>query len=139
MLYATITDVLLNEKSIHQSVIKLENLNVDVIPSTIELAHIELKLNSEDKEYMLSYKLNEIKDDYDYIFIDCPPSLGLLTVKLVVVLACGSKSTNKTFLPNMPRAAERFTLVVVLPTPPFWFEIAMIFPMCNSLFIMVFS
>lgn len=80
MLYSTITDVLLNEKSVHQAVIKLENLNVDVIPSTIELAHIELKLNSEDREYMLSYRLNEIKDDYDYIFIDCPPSLGLLTV-----------------------------------------------------------
>jgi len=79
MLYATIFDVLLGDKTIHETVIHLSDINVDVIPATIELAHIEVRLDHEDREYILSQKLHEISDDYDFIIIDCPPSLGLLT------------------------------------------------------------
>jgi len=80
MLYSTITDVLLGTRDIRDCLIHLNDFNLDVIPATIELAHIEVKLTDEDREYALSYKLNEISDMYDYIFIDCPPSLGLLTL-----------------------------------------------------------
>lgn len=79
MLYATIFDVLLGDKTIHETVIHLSDINVDVIPATIELAHIEVRLDHEDREYILSQRLHEISDDYDFIIIDCPPSLGLLT------------------------------------------------------------
>ncbi len=79
MLYATIFDVLVGNKTIYETVIHLPDINVDVIPATIELAHIEVRLDHEDREYILSQRLHEISDEYDFIIIDCPPSLGLLT------------------------------------------------------------
>ena len=55
--------------------------NLDIIPSTIDLAGAEMELNSEaGREFLLGEVLDRIKDNYDYIFIDCPPSLGLLTL-----------------------------------------------------------
>ncbi|HBG32919.1 MAG: sporulation initiation inhibitor Soj [Tenericutes bacterium GWC2_39_45] len=80
MLYSTIFDVLLGDKTIEETIIHLSEINVDVIPATIELAHIEVRLDHDDREYILSHKLNEIAHLYDYIVIDCPPSLGLLTL-----------------------------------------------------------
>jgi len=54
---------------------------VDIIPSTIDLSAAELELASVvAREYRLINELNKVKEDYDYIFIDCPPSLGLLTI-----------------------------------------------------------
>lgn len=79
LLYASIRDVLLDQKTIEETIIHLPEINVDVIPATIELAHIEVKLDHEDREYVLSQKLSQISHLYDYIIIDCPPSLGLLT------------------------------------------------------------
>jgi len=55
--------------------------NVDIIPSHIDLVAIEIELVDVDKrEYMLKQALEPILDDYDYIIIDCAPSLGLLTL-----------------------------------------------------------
>ena len=55
--------------------------NLDVIPSTMNLAGAEVELVSAiAREYRLKEALESAKDDYDFIFIDCPPSLGLLTV-----------------------------------------------------------
>lgn len=79
MLYSTIFDILLGEKSIQETIIHLPELGLDVIPATIELAHIEVRLDHEDREYILSQKLHGISNEYDYVIIDCPPSLGLLT------------------------------------------------------------
>ncbi len=79
MLYATIFDVLVDQKTIQESIIHLPDIQVDVIPATIELAHLEIRLDKEDREYILSQKIRAIANDYDYIVIDCPPSLGLLT------------------------------------------------------------
>lgn len=80
MLYSTVFDVLLDQKTIREAVIYLPDIDVSVIPATIELAHAEVKLDHEDREYILSHRLNDIKDEYEYIIIDCPPSLGLLTL-----------------------------------------------------------
>lgn len=80
MLYSTITDAILGYKEIADCRIPLKELNIDVIPSTIELAHIEVKLTDIDREYILHYKIDQIAHLYDYILIDCPPSLGLLTL-----------------------------------------------------------
>ena len=52
-----------------------------------------------------------------------------------LALPWGSQSTSSTFLPIRLRAAERFTVVVVLPTPPFWFAIAMIFAIGHMSFL----
>ena len=55
--------------------------NVDIIPAHIDLVAIEIELvDEEDREYMLKKSLDEIKDLYDYILIDCAPSLGLITL-----------------------------------------------------------
>lgn len=53
--------------------------NLDLIPATIKLANVEESLYQvNDKEYLLSHKLEIIRSEYDYILIDCPPSLGLI-------------------------------------------------------------
>jgi chromosome partitioning protein len=55
--------------------------NLDILPSKVELAGAEIELtNKENRELMVKTALDQIRDDYDYIFIDCPPSLGLLTI-----------------------------------------------------------
>jgi chromosome partitioning protein len=55
--------------------------NVDIIPAHIDLVAIEIELvDKENREYMLKQALDTIKDQYDYILIDCAPSLGLLTL-----------------------------------------------------------
>lgn len=55
--------------------------NVDVIPAHIDLVAIEIELvDKENREYMLKESLKSISDKYDYIIIDCAPSLGLLTL-----------------------------------------------------------
>lgn len=80
MLYATIIDVLLNLRSIEDTIIHLPDIGLDVVPATIELAHLEVRLDREDREYVLNQKLQTIEHLYDFIIIDCPPSLGLLTI-----------------------------------------------------------
>lgn len=55
--------------------------NLDIIPATIQLAGAEIELvPTISREIRLKKSLEEVKEDYDYIFIDCPPSLGLLTI-----------------------------------------------------------
>ncbi len=64
-----------------EAIIKTETPNLDIIPAHIDLVAIEIELVDKDaREYMLKKALQEIKNDYDYIIIDCAPSLGLLTL-----------------------------------------------------------
>ncbi|MBD3862488.1 MAG: chromosome partitioning protein [Olleya marilimosa] len=67
--------------SAREAIVKTETPNLDIIPAHIDLVAIEIELVDKDqREYMLKKALAEIKDDYDYILIDCAPSLGLLTL-----------------------------------------------------------
>ncbi len=77
----TVYDVLIGRAQIKDTVMKTEYKNLDVIPSGLDLAAAELELAElENRQNRLRDPLNEIKDHYDYIVIDCPPSLGMLTV-----------------------------------------------------------
>ena len=65
----------------HEAIVTTDTPNLDVIPSPIDLVALAIALiDKEAREYMLKKALLEIKDDYDYILIDCAPSLGLLTL-----------------------------------------------------------
>ncbi len=64
-----------------EAIVKTDTPNLDIIPAHIDLVAIEIELVDKDqREYMLKKALQDIKDDYDYILIDCVPSLGLLTL-----------------------------------------------------------
>jgi chromosome partitioning protein len=57
------------------------NENLDIAASNLDLAGAEMELNSEaGREYLLKEVLKPLQDNYDYVFVDCPPSLGLLTL-----------------------------------------------------------
>ena len=76
-LYQLMSGAISIDAAIHLSLVK----GLMVIPSTGDLSAIEIELSDyEDREYRLKAIIDEVIDDYDYIFIDCPPSLGLLTV-----------------------------------------------------------
>ena len=63
------------------AILKTNSPNVSVIPAHIDLVAIELELvDKDDREYMLKNAITEIKNEYDYILIDCAPSLGLITL-----------------------------------------------------------
>ncbi|MCL4162712.1 UNVERIFIED_CONTAM: hypothetical protein GTU68_023544, partial [Idotea baltica] len=69
----------LTNKIDHLPIVKLYD-NVDILPASIDLASAEQELSSEmGREYFLKTLLDAHKDEYDFILIDCPPSLGLLT------------------------------------------------------------
>ena len=77
----TVYELILQRCSIEECLIETEVENVSVIPSSINLAGAEIELiGIEDKEFILKGYIDTIKDNYDYIIIDCPPSLNTLTV-----------------------------------------------------------
>lgn len=77
----TINDVLTAEVPMQDVVIETEFDNLHIIPTNIALAGAEFELfQHENSEYTLKEALAPIQNDYDYIIIDCPPSLGMLTV-----------------------------------------------------------
>lgn len=64
-----------------EAIIKTSSPNLDIIPSHIDLVAIEIELVDQDeREYMLKKAITHLKKNYDYILIDCAPSLGLLTL-----------------------------------------------------------
>ena len=77
----TIYELLIGESSIDGCIMPLDIKNLSIIPSNVNLAGAEIELlNSEGKEYILRDKLEKVRDEYDYILIDCPPSLNILTL-----------------------------------------------------------
>ncbi len=81
----TIYEVLIDEIPIEEAIFKTEIEGLSIIPSNIHLSGAQVNLlDTEGKEFILRNKLKKIRDYYDYIFIDCPPSLGVLTLNSLV-------------------------------------------------------
>ena len=77
----TIYELLIGESEIESCIIPLDINNLSIIPSNVNLAGAEIELLSyEGKEFILKEKLEQVRNDYDYIVIDCPPSLNVLTL-----------------------------------------------------------
>ncbi len=78
----SIYDLLTSDISIKETIKECELVeNLYLVPSTMELAGAEVELiNKSDRENILKQKLKEVEGEFDYIFIDCPPSLGILTI-----------------------------------------------------------
>ncbi len=77
----TVYELILGECSVTDAVIHTEIENLDLIPSNVNLAGAEIELlDINDREYVLRNEIDYIRDDYDFILIDCPPSLNMLTV-----------------------------------------------------------
>ena len=79
---ATVYDILIDGKSIADTTIKGVHFPcLDLVPSTRDLVGAEIELvEAPNRERVLSRALNEVREEYDYILVDCPPSLGLLTL-----------------------------------------------------------
>lgn len=76
----TIYDCLTTEIPINSCILKPKHAKCDMVMSNIELATLEQSLiDNPDKEFILSQKLENVRKKYDYIILDCPPSLGLIT------------------------------------------------------------
>ena len=77
----SIYDVLIEDIEVENTLQKTQVKNLDLCPSNINLAGAEVQLVSmENREYRLKEKLDVIREKYNYIIIDCPPSLGLITL-----------------------------------------------------------
>ena len=83
---SSVYDLLRGSASVSEVIIKTDFKNLDIMPATIKLAGIDIELIEKSKidpnfkkAYQLKEKLVSIKDQYDYIIIDCPPSLGMIT------------------------------------------------------------
>lgn len=77
----SIYECLVNQIDPKDIIIQTENPNLDIIPAHIDLVGAEIELiNMPNREHMMRHALKDIKDEYDFIIIDCSPSLGLITV-----------------------------------------------------------
>ena len=75
-------DVLINDVfDVKKAILKTKTKNLSILPASVDLSGAEIELvNIEGREKRLKKAIDKLRDDYDYIFIDCPPSLGLLTI-----------------------------------------------------------
>jgi len=74
-------DVLVNEVSIQEVILESSRENMEIVPATLQLAGAEIELTSlMARESRLKTALEEVQDHYDFVLIDCPPSLGHLTI-----------------------------------------------------------
>ena len=80
-LKASAYDILIGKAKIEDAIVKTEFENVSIVPGTADLAGAEIELTQmEERFYRLKMQVLTVKEQYDYIFIDCPPALGLLTL-----------------------------------------------------------
>jgi chromosome partitioning protein len=77
----TVYELLMGECEINECVIKEVQKNLDILPSDVDLSGAEIELlDQSDKESKLRKELEKVENEYDFIIVDCPPSLNLLTI-----------------------------------------------------------
>jgi chromosome partitioning protein len=77
----SIYECIINQIDPREAIQKTDTPNLDLLPAHIDLVGAEIEMiNMNDREYKMKAVLNAIKDDYDFIIIDCSPSLGLITI-----------------------------------------------------------
>ncbi len=92
-LECSVLDVLLDEENIADCIHKVEEVGFDVLPANSDLTAAEVELmNVEGRESRLNSALQQVSDNYDFIIIDCPPSLNMLTLNALV-------SANSVLIP----------------------------------------
>ncbi len=85
----SIYDILLRGEEVNEGIISTKVSGIDLIKSTMELAAAELELDrAETREFTLKKAIESLKSDYDYVIVDCPPTLGMLTINALT--ACHS-------------------------------------------------
>ena len=78
-------DVILHDYPIEDAIMETCQENVFIVPATIQLATAEIELvTAMARESVLKDAIEKVKDEFDYVFIDCPPSLGLLTINALI-------------------------------------------------------
>jgi chromosome partitioning protein len=83
-LYASVADIFLRKLTVEEVIIST-NHNIDLLPSRFELSEVEKSLILiEDRDFILANALENIESNYDYILIDCPPSLGIITSNALI-------------------------------------------------------
>jgi len=103
-----IFDVLTFNKDINSCIHETGYKNLYILPSIDRLANVEqILVNEMDRERILRNELKKIENDYDFIFLDCPPSLGLITLNALV-------ASDKLLIPMLPKlfAFEGLTLLL---------------------------
>ncbi len=82
---STVYEVLIGSIDIRDAIFKTSIENLFIVPSNIHLSGAQVDLlDLDNKEFILKNAIKSIKNDYDFIFIDCPPSLGILTLNSLV-------------------------------------------------------
>lgn len=80
-------DALIDDVSASTCIVNTAYKGLDVLPSNVDLAGAEIEMiDIENREGRLKNVIDAVRDDYDYIFVDCPPSLGLLTINSLVAV-----------------------------------------------------
>ena len=77
----TVYDLIIGNAGVEECIYENALENIDVLPSNIDLSAAEIELIGVDnKEYILKNEIDKVKDNYDFIIIDCPPALSMLTI-----------------------------------------------------------
>ncbi len=77
----TVYDIIIGEAEIEETLQQGAVENIDILPTNIDLSAAEIELiGIDDKEYIMKKAIDKIKDNYDFVIIDCPPSLSMLTI-----------------------------------------------------------